>query len=116
MWYMVRSKSSSLDIPPESDEIRRFIKAVREQLGPTSGVDWDSFAVWAGNKIPQYLWATWKEELKSRGITWPKFLRVMRYRTGDAIRWFYGRITWEEFVEEVIESIEGDLGKIVAEK
>ncbi|MFB0501005.1 MAG: hypothetical protein ACETVP_00885 [Candidatus Bathyarchaeia archaeon] len=103
----------NLTIPPEPDEIQDFILAVRLRIGPSGGVDWDSLAVWAGNKIPQYLWTIWKSELKKRRFTWQRFLKVMKYRTDDAILWVYGRISWEDFVKKVLESIEGPLGEVI---
>ena len=48
------------------------------------GIDWDSLAVWAGNRIPSYLWKKWKFELSGRGFTWPQFLKPISYLTRDA--------------------------------
>ncbi|MFQ6075347.1 MAG: hypothetical protein ACE5Z5_04325 [Candidatus Bathyarchaeia archaeon] len=117
------SEKEEFTIPPEPKEIQKFILALRSDLGPSGGIDWDSLAVWAGNKIPQYLWNSeikpqylWKRELKKRGFTWQKFLRLMKYRTDDAILWTYGRISWNDFVKKVIESIEGPLGKAIVER
>lgn len=104
-----------LEIPPEPEEIRQSILALRSRLGPSVGIDWDSLAVWAGNRIPQYLWAKWKMELREEGFTWQKFLKLMKYRTGDAILWANRRITWENFMNKVLESIRGPLGKALIE-
>lgn len=106
---------SDLKIPEGSKEVKKFIQAVRSQLGESDTINWDSLAVWAGNRIPQYLWSKWRTELKKRGFTWQKFLRLMKYRTDDAILWTYNRISWTDFVEKVIKSIEGPLGTALAE-
>lgn len=107
---------TKLKIPEESREIKKFIIAVRSQLGENTTINWDSMAVWAGNRIPQYLWKSWRNELSRKGFTWQKFLRLMKYRTDDAILWAYDRISWTEFVESVIKSIEGPLGRALVEK
>ena len=54
-------------------------------------------------------------KLREEGFTWQKFLKLMKYRTGDAILWANGRITWEDFMNNVLESIRGPLGKALAE-
>jgi len=104
-----------LKIPKESYEIKNFILAVRSQLDKNTMINWDSMAVWAGNRIPQYLWSAWRNELTKRGFTWQKFLRLMKYRTEDAILWAHDRISWMEFVEKIIESIDGPLGQALVE-
>ena len=106
---------TELKIPEDSKEVKKFIQAVRLQLGESSTINWDSLAVWAGNRIPQYLWSQWRTDLKKRGFTWQKFLRLMKYRTDDAILWTYNRISWTDFVKKVIESIECELGKALVE-
>ncbi|MCK4582545.1 hypothetical protein KAU18_04450 [Candidatus Bathyarchaeota archaeon] len=106
---------TKLKIPEESKDIKKFILAVRLQFDESSSINWDSLAVWSGNRIPQYLWSQWKTDLTKRGFSWQKFLRLMKYRTDDAILWAYDRISWPELVEKVIESIEGPLGKALAE-
>ena len=105
-----------LKIPEESKEIRKFILMVRSQLSEDNTINWDSLAVWAGNKMPQYLWSFWRNELSKKGFTWQKFLRLMKYRTDDMILYVYNRISWEEFVSKVIDSIDGSLGKALVER
>lgn len=107
---------TELKIPEESKEVKKLIKALRSQLGESNTINWDSLSVWYGNKIPQYLWSFWRNELTKRGFTWQKFLRLMKYRTEDAILWVYGRISWKEFTEKVLESIEGPLGRALVER
>ena len=107
---------TKLYIPEESKDVKKFILAVRLQLGESKTINWNSLAVWSGNRIPQYLWRKWRTELTKRDFTWQKFLKLMKFNTEHAILWAYDRITWKEFVERVIESIEGPLGKAIVER
>ncbi len=111
----MKTLERKLEIPPEPKKIQESILALRSRLSPSSGIDWDSLAVWAGNRIPQYLWAKWKMKLREEGFTWQRFLKLMKYRTADAILWANGRISWEDFVNKVLESIRGPLGKALIE-
>jgi len=102
-----------LDIPKEPVEIRKQITELRDRMGFGSEIDYDSLAVWYGNRIPQYLWGVWKSELGERGFTWPKFLRLLKYRTDDAILWVAGKMSWEDFIKKVLESLKGPLGEMI---
>jgi hypothetical protein len=112
----VKDKVPELKAPPEPAEVYEFIKRVRSLMGPSGSIDWDPLAVWAGSSIQKYLWSFWKGELKNKGFTWQEFLKLMKYRTDDAILWFYGKISWEEFVKRVIASIEGPLGRAITKR
>ncbi|MCC6014472.1 MAG: hypothetical protein LM564_02060 [Desulfurococcaceae archaeon] len=91
-----------LPIPREPTEIKELIVAIRARLGAGNDIDWDSLAVWSFNRLPKYLWSCWKDELKERGITWQKFLRILRLRTADIIAWgLKDLLSWEEFVERL---------------
>jgi hypothetical protein len=105
-----------LKIPPEPIEVKNFILAVQSRLGKNNTVNWDSTAVWAGNKVPQYLWSYWRNELTKKGFTWQKFLMLMKYRTDDAILWANNRITWGEFANKILGAIEGPFGKALLER
>lgn len=102
-------------IPKEPAEIKKQILELRVRLGSNNEIDWNSLAVWYGNSIPQYLWSTWKGELKRKGFTWQKFLKLLKYRTDDAFLWVAGKISWADFTKKVLESLEGPLGDIVRE-
>jgi len=106
----------SLEVPPEPQQIKEFISVLRTRLIEDTGINWDSLAVWGGNKIPQYLWNEWREQLVIRDFTWQKFLRLIKYQTSGAILWAHERITWERFVKKIIDDIEGPLGKALVEK
>jgi hypothetical protein len=103
---------TDLKAPQEPVEVRRQILEARTRLGPSADIDWDSMAVWLGNRVPSYLWKHWKGELEERGFTWQRFLKVMKYRTDDALLWAEGRTPWEAFVGKVVESLEGPLGEM----
>jgi len=99
-----------LKVPREPTEIKELIQAVRAGMGGKgsySDVDYDSLAVWSFNRLPKYLWECWKQELKERGITWQKFLRILKLRTMDIIEWgLYDRLSWGELMERIRYTIE----------
>lgn len=109
------SKNDKLPIPPEPIEVKKYILEVKSMLGKESGVDWEPLAVWAGNKVPSYLWKDWKDILRAEGFTWQSFLRLLKYHTKDMVLWMNGNITWAKFVETFRESINGPLGKSLIE-
>lgn len=90
-----------LHIPKEPKEILERMKAVRKEMG-SSDADWDSFAVWHANQLPQYLWNEWKEELKTKEFTWQKFLKLLRMRTDTVLGWFKGICAWEKMANDII--------------
>jgi len=91
----------------ESTNIKELIKQVREGLNEGENVEYDSQAVWSLNRLPKYLWNGWKEELRSMGVDWQTFLRILKLHTIDAIEWaLRDTITWEEFLDRVSKSIE----------
>lgn len=102
-----------INIPKEPLEIKKQVLELRNRMGPGTEIDYNSLAVWYGNRVPQYLWSVWKSELTKKGFTWQKFLRLLKYRTDDAFLWVAGRMPWKAFVKKVIESIEGPLGEMI---
>jgi len=99
-----------LKVPREPVEIKELIQVVRARMGGEGGlvdVDYDSLAVWAFNRLPKYLWNEWKNGLKSRGITWQKFLRILRLHTLDIIEWSLREsMSWPELVRRIEKSID----------
>ena len=104
-----------LQIPKEPKEILARMKAIRKQMGD-SLIDWDSSAVWYANQLPQYLWNEWKDELKTRGFTWQKFLKLLRMRTDTILGWFKDIRKWEDTAKDIIDLIESPLGKDIVKK
>ena len=99
-----------LCVRPESAALKAQAKRLRDLLsGP--GVEWDPLAAWFGNKIPQYLWTHWKDELKPAGFTWQALLKLLHCRTDGAVLWLDGALSWEGFVEQTIALFTGPAGE-----
>lgn len=107
----------SLHTPKEPEHVREWIKSIERGTSKTpSKMNWDSLNVWYGNQLPKYLWDEWKDELKPRGLTWQKFLKLLRQRTDAILLWYKGAYTWERFIKETINLIEGPLGQEIAKR
>ena len=86
--------------------IKRLIKSIRSQQGASDNIDLDSLAVWSFNMLPKYLWQHWKVELRSVGITWQKFLKILKLLTNDIIDWsLRENLTWDGLLEKVANTI-----------
>ena len=105
-----------LRVPKEPKNILTHIKSVHAQMSAGSDINWESFSVWAENKLPQYLWNEWKDELKPRGFTWQKFSHLIRMRTDKMVGWLKGLNKWEDLAKDIIDLIEGPLGEDMAKK
>ncbi len=106
----------TLYTPKEPKHVKEWIKSVGQGLAKTPGVNWDSLNVWYGNQLPKYLWDEWKNELKPRGFTWQKFLKLLSHRTDAVLLWYKGAYTWEQFIKETTNLIEGPLGQEIAKR
>jgi len=99
-----------LKIPEEPTEIKKLIQLVRDRLSSddrNSNINYDSLAVWSCNSLPKFLWKQWKNDLKQRGITWQKFLRILKLHTQDMIGWaLKSTITWSELIIKIEKSID----------
>lgn len=97
-------------VPEEPKEIKDLIRLVRTRMGGEIGknnIDYDSFSVWSFNRLPKYLWEQWKDELKERGITWQRFLKILRLHTVDMVEWaLYDRLGWTDLIEKIERNIE----------
>jgi len=103
-----------LPIPKEPKHVKDWIKSIEQNLPKTPGVNWQSLNIWYGNQLPKFLWDAWKNELKPRGFTWQKFLKLLRHRTDAILLWYKGAYTWERFIKETVDLIEGPLGRELA--
>jgi hypothetical protein len=105
-----------LPIPEEPKEIKSWMESLGAShfIGP--GIEWNPLIVWYGNRLPKYLWDSWKADLKPRGFTWQKFMKLMRYRTDISVLWYKGALPWRDFVKGVIALIEGPLGTGLSEE
>lgn len=106
----------SLHTPKEPQHVKEWIKSLEEISPKTPGVRWDSLNVWYGNQLPKYLWDEWKNELKPRGFTWQKFLKLLCNRTDSILMWYKGLHPWEQFIRDTVVLIEGPLGDEIARK
>jgi len=96
-----------LILPEEPKDVKEMIKSVRAMLGGDGNVDYDSLSVWAFNKLPKYLWRYWGNELRQRGITWQKFLKILKLHTSDIVAWaLHDQLGWAELVKRLVQSIE----------
>jgi len=107
----MRKDEEDLTSPPEPEDIKKEILGLRSRTGSEMDIDWDSLAVWYGNRIPKYLWTEcgWKNILSKKGYTWQRFLKLMKYHTTDMVLWVRGWISWEEFVQRLMESVKRGL-------
>jgi len=107
-----RGSNMGLPLPEEPRDIKNFIKSVRAGLGGGTNVDYDSLAVWSFNRLPKYLWERWEGELKKRGITWQRFLKLLSLHTMDMVEWaLYDRLGWVELVKRIETTIETYSGR-----
>jgi hypothetical protein len=104
-----------LKIFKEPKNLKNTLTVLRADLENKTSIDWDSTTVWAGNRLQKYIWEYWRIDLMSRGFSWPKYLKLMRFNTDYAILWLYEKISWEEFLNKLKMSIEGPLGKAITE-
>ena len=96
----------NLPVPEEPTEIKMLIRSVRERLGG-SDIDSDALAVWAFNRLPKYLWSEWKNELKKGGISWQKFLKLLKFHEIDLIEWsLRENLSWNELIKKMEKTIE----------
>lgn len=98
--------------PPEPNQIKRAMGALMNGI-PDEAWDWQSLAVWYGNKLPQYLWTeqNWKTKLTKSGWRWQSFLRLLSTHTPSIIRWVTNELSWSELLTAII----ADLGDVSQE-
>ena len=102
-----------MDIPHEPSNIKTQVTKLKNELTSNTEFHYENSAIWFNNQIQKYLWDNWKDNLKEKGFNWQKFLKLMRYRTDDALLCIDNRITWKEFINKIIESVEGHLGDMI---
>ncbi|MEM4486040.1 MAG: hypothetical protein QW116_02215 [Zestosphaera sp.] len=86
----------------EPRELKRMIKELNKVLGDDRGK-----GVLLYNKLPQYLWSAWSNELKKLGIDWREFLSIISRHSDLIADWAVGeKLTWEELLSKLNESIQ----------
>ena len=90
--------------PKEPKEVKEWMKKIEEQMDALTipKRKRDALVVWYGNKLPQYLWNSWKRELRVKGFTWQKFLTMMKFYEEDVISWYRGQLSWENLSKKII--------------
>jgi hypothetical protein len=106
----------------EPVEIKEAIKNLSKLLSTKGGKDVSKGAL-VFNKLPQYLWSSWGNDLKSLGITWQEFLKIISKNSNLIIKWAVNdEISWDELIkrfEELIMSrggIESKKGFVTLDK
>ena len=100
-----------LTVPPEPVHLRNWLLSLKRSAYSDPSVNGDSSVLWAGNKLPKYLWDHWKDDLKPLGFTWQKFMRILRHRADVGIMWYQGTLPWADFVQKTASLLSGPIGK-----
>jgi len=88
----------------EPVEIKEAIKNLSRLLS-TKGKDL-SKGVLVFNKLPQYLWSSWGNDLKNLGITWQEFLKIISKNSNLIVKWAVNdEISWDELIKRFEELI-----------
>jgi len=101
-----------LETPEEPAHIKKQIKEIREMLAREASIDrlsQDTLSVWIFNLLPKYLWDHWGPTLRKNGITWQKFLRLLKYDTKYIRLWAFDKISWEDLIKEVKNTINTEI-------
>ena len=109
--YILYTRGMILIIPPEPSELRAWMQSLKRSQLKDSSANWDTYVIWAGNKLPKYLWDNWKCDLKPLGINWQKFMRILHHRTDVGVMWYQETLPWSDFIQKIGELIEGPIGK-----
>ena len=101
-----------LETPEEPVHIKRRIKEIRGILSRGASIDHlsqDTLSVWIFNLLPKYLWDHWGPALRRNGITWQKFLRLLKYDTKYIRLWAFDKLSWEELIKEIKSTINTEI-------
>jgi len=86
----------------EPVEIKEAIKNLSKLLSTKGGKDVSKGAL-VFNKLPQYLWSSWGNDLKKLGITWQEFLKIISKNSNLIVKWAVNdEISWDELLREFI--------------
>lgn len=101
-----------MTLPAEPIELKVWMISLKDSDYGDLGGKSEASVIWAGNKLPKYLWDHWKIQLKPFGLTWQKFMQVLHYRTDIGIMWYKGMLPWNDFITSVTKLITGPIGKM----
>lgn len=99
-----------LSIPKEPKDVKEKIQSFNQKSSGGS-IDWASLNVWFGNQLPKYLWKEWQSKLKPVGFTWQKFLKLLKFKTGEIISWSQDQMEWKDLIKEIKKLINSPLGE-----
>lgn len=68
-----------------------------------------TLSIWIFNLLPKYLWDHWGPDLRSNGITWQKFLRLLKYDNKYIRLWAFDKLSWEELIKEIKSTINTEI-------
>ena len=93
-----------LSIPPEPLELK---KTALEKAGSR---EWSflpkervyNLYVMAGSGLPKYLWSEWRDSLKSAGLSWQVFQKIISACERDIHLWIEDKESWDHLVTKVI--------------
>ncbi len=87
----------------EPRELKHMIKELSKVLGEgRSG----SRGALVYNKLPQYIWSVWGDDLKKQGITWREFLSIISRNSDLIAEWAVSeRISWDGLLGKLEESL-----------
>ena len=102
-----------IDDTPEPIEIKNGMKELMINMMKLTSEkwDWQSLAVWGGNKLPRYLWTDqgWKNELTKKGWNWQGFLSMLSKQTHEMIRWANDELEWKDFLKIIKADLVSDI-------
>ena len=100
----------TFETTPEPVEVKREIKNLMKKMIGKKW-DWQSLAVWYGNRLPQYLWTRqdWKIELSKRGWRWQNFLSFFSRYTHEIVRWANDELSWNELIQLIERDLNSEI-------
>ncbi len=92
-------EEEDLLIPKEPLDLKKMLRTLLE-----TGEE-EKYIVFAGNKLPKYLWDNLSGEIKKKGGSWQILLKALSKNYQIAIEWLEGRVSWEAFVKTILADI-----------
>jgi len=99
----------NLDIPQEPISVKELIKR-----GLEAHRELEIASLKQGTWIASPLWskAGWSTELNRHGLTWQKFMVIVRDHFPYFLDWVTGRMGWDEAMGKLVERLEDEVAAI----
>jgi hypothetical protein len=96
----------NLEIPPEPTSIKASIKRGLETRRKL-----EIMSLKQGTWIASPLWSDvgWGKELKKHGLTWQRFMVVVRDHFPYFLDWVKDRVGWDEVMRKLVEHLEDEV-------